>query len=86
MWVNRHTDLHALAADAVHGLARRGIVREAFVARLLREHLPAHPGYYGELVWIFMMLELWLRRPATALPAVAAEAVPRAAHLAVVRS
>jgi len=86
VWVNRHTDLHALASDAVHGLARRGVVREAFVGRLMREHLPAHPGYYGELVWIFMMLELWLRRPATALPAVAAEAVPRAAHLAVVRS
>jgi len=86
VWVNRHADLHALAADAVHGLARRGVVREAFVARLLREHLPRHPGYYGELVWIFMMLELWLRRPGTALPAVAADAVPRAAHFAMERS
>ena len=23
--------------------------------------LAAHPGYYGELVWILAMLEFWLR-------------------------
>ena len=27
-------------------------------------HLPAHPGYYGEMVWISMMLEQWLRQHA----------------------
>jgi asparagine synthase (glutamine-hydrolysing) len=26
----------------------------------LTKHLPEHPGYYGEMVWIMMMLEQWL--------------------------
>ncbi len=36
-------------------------MRPAFIDALLKEHLPAHPGYYGEMVWILMMLEQWLR-------------------------
>jgi asparagine synthase (glutamine-hydrolysing) len=37
-------------------------VREAFVRALLDERLGEHPGYYGEMVWILMMLEQWLRQ------------------------
>ena len=33
---------------------------------LLRERLPEHPGYFGEMVWILMMLEQWLRAKAPA--------------------
>jgi asparagine synthase (glutamine-hydrolysing) len=32
--------------------------------RVLTELMPQHPGYYGEMVWIVMMLEQWLRRHA----------------------
>ena len=35
---------------------------EAAVQMCIRDsHLPAHPGYYGEMVWILMMLEQWLQ-------------------------
>ena len=61
VWANRHPALQALAADSVRSFAQRGVVRPEFVRRLLDELLPAHPGYYGELVWILMMLEQWLR-------------------------
>jgi asparagine synthase (glutamine-hydrolysing) len=37
------------------------VVRPAFVRDLVSTHLPAHPGYYGEMVWILMMLEQWLQ-------------------------
>jgi asparagine synthase (glutamine-hydrolysing) len=60
-WVVSHPALHALAVDSLHGLAERGIVRREFIARLLKEYLPAYPGFYGELVWIMTMLEQWLR-------------------------
>jgi asparagine synthase (glutamine-hydrolysing) len=36
-------------------------VRASFIDRLLRELLPGHPGYYGEMIWILMMMEQWLR-------------------------
>ncbi len=61
VWACRHAALRKLAADALGGLAGRGIVRPRFIDELLTTHLPAHPGYYGEMVWILMVLELWLR-------------------------
>ena len=50
-----------MATDSLQSLATRGIVRPDFIDALLTQHLPAHPGYYGEMVWILMMLEQWLR-------------------------
>ena len=62
VWACEHAGLRSLAGDTLARLKLRGIVRPAFVDRLLSELLPAHPGYYGELVWILVMLELWLDR------------------------
>jgi asparagine synthase (glutamine-hydrolysing) len=61
VWANAHTGLRALATDSLKGLAERGLVREDFIKSLLIHKLPEHPGYYGEMVWILMMLEQWLR-------------------------
>ena len=64
-WAVDHEPLNKLATNALRGLAERNIVRHEFIDSLLREHLPAHPGFYGELVWIMTMLELWMQaRPA----------------------
>jgi asparagine synthase (glutamine-hydrolysing) len=64
VWATRHAALQALATDSVRGFGTRGVVRPEFVDRLLGECLPAHPGYYGEMVWVLMMLEQWLRHHA----------------------
>jgi asparagine synthase (glutamine-hydrolysing) len=64
VWAVRHPDLGKLAGDSLHRLAERGVVRADFIDQLLKTHLPAHPGYYGEMVWILMMLEQWLRAKA----------------------
>jgi asparagine synthase (glutamine-hydrolysing) len=61
VWATRHAGLRAFATDSLHSLAGRGIVRSDFVRRLLDEQLASHPGYYGEMVWILMMLEQWLQ-------------------------
>jgi len=61
VWATRNPALKELAEDSLHSLARRGIVRADFIDTLLTEHLPAHPGYYGEMVWILTMLEQWLQ-------------------------
>ncbi len=62
VWATRHQKLRDLAMDSLASLGTRGIVRPDFIKRLAEDLLPAHPGYYGELVWILMMLEQWLRR------------------------
>ncbi len=61
VWANRHEALKAMAGDSLRSFGTRGVVQPAFVKRVLDELLPQHPGYYGEMVWILMMFEQWLR-------------------------
>ena len=60
VWANTDFGLKALASDSLRSLANRGVVRADFVETLLTKRLPEHPGYFGEMVWILMMLEQWL--------------------------
>lgn len=64
VWATRHAALRGMATDALHSLSRRGIVRPEFVKTLVGDLLNQHPGYYGEMVWILMMLEQWLQQHA----------------------
>ena len=64
VWALKHPQLARLADDALGSFGTRGVVQPAFMHKLRTELLPAHPGYYGELVWIVAMLELWLRQRA----------------------
>lgn len=60
-WMLKHDALGKLAREALMSLDARGILRPGFVRTLLEQQLPNHPGYYGEMVWILMMLEFWLQ-------------------------
>jgi asparagine synthase (glutamine-hydrolysing) len=62
VWATQHAGLKALAVDSLMALRGRGIVRPEFLTTLVEKRLPEHPGYYGEMVWILMMLEHWLRK------------------------
>ena len=64
VWALRNAPLMQLAAGSLGSLSTRGIVRPDFIRQLLEVHLPTHPGYYGEMVWILMMLEQWMQRHA----------------------
>ena len=61
VWAMRHAPLKALAVESLRSLGQRGIVRPEFIKTLVDQRLPEHPGYYGEMVWILMMLEQWLQ-------------------------
>ena len=65
-WALRHAALNELASDSLALLERRDMLRKGFRDELMRELLPAHPSYYGELVWILMMLAHWLEAHAGA--------------------
>ena len=60
-WTLRHAALRDLAHESLTSVASRGIVRPSFARELLTKRLPEAPGYYGEMVWILIMLEQWLR-------------------------
>ena len=61
VWLTTHVGLQELAFDSLSTLGKRGYVRKGFVDALRTEHLPLHPTYYGEMVWILVMFEQWLR-------------------------
>lgn len=61
VWTMSHPALKAIALDSLSSLRARGLVRASFLDRLEGNLLPRVPGYYGELVWILMMLEQWHR-------------------------
>ena len=61
VWTTQNEALKKIASDSVRGLVDRGILRAEFVDALLNKHLYEHPGYFGEMIWISMMLEQWLR-------------------------
>ena len=61
VWTLQHPGLHALAEESVQSLVARDVVRADFAQALFGRLLAEVPGYYGEMVWILMMLEQWLR-------------------------
>lgn len=63
-WVLRDTALQTFARNSAASLVGRGLVQQRFVDELFARELPAHPGFYGEAVWILMLLAQWLDRHA----------------------
>jgi asparagine synthase (glutamine-hydrolysing) len=61
VWLMRHKGLMGLARESLEQLGARNIVQPLFIKDLFEKHLSQHPGYYGEMVWILMMLEQWLK-------------------------
>jgi asparagine synthase (glutamine-hydrolysing) len=60
VWMAEDPGLQELAADNLARMRRRGYVRPEFVDELLTLHREHHAGYYGEFIWVLIMLELWL--------------------------
>lgn len=59
LWMREDRRLQDLAYDSLRDLGDRGVVRRDFIDRLIALHRDGHAPYYGELVWVLMMLEQW---------------------------
>jgi asparagine synthase (glutamine-hydrolysing) len=46
--------------DNLSRMKRRHYVRAGFIDEIVDLHREQHAGYYGEFIWVLMMLELWL--------------------------
>lgn len=66
VWLIRHRRLLDFASNSLTRLGSRGIVRASFIDTLISRRLPEHPAFYGEMIWIMMMLEEWLSARADA--------------------
>ncbi len=65
-WLRDYQPLQQIAYGSLEQLGDRGIIRKEFTRELINIHRAGHAGYYGTMVWVLMMLELWLARHAHA--------------------
>ncbi|MCB1766354.1 MAG: asparagine synthase [Candidatus Competibacteraceae bacterium] len=61
VWTRSDPRLLAITDDALDSLKQRDWFQPAFLDQARQMHREVHAAYYGELVWILTMLELWLR-------------------------
>jgi asparagine synthase (glutamine-hydrolysing) len=60
VWMQSYDPLRELVYDSLANLKKRALLRPDYIDRLLRLHREEHAAYYGEFIWILVMLELWL--------------------------
>lgn len=61
MWLKDHQPLKELAYDSINSLKKRSYFKSEFLDHTIKMHQSIHAAYYGELIWILMMLELWFQ-------------------------
>jgi asparagine synthase (glutamine-hydrolysing) len=60
VWMATHPGLKELAGDSLASLRRRALLRADYIDELQRRHREEHAHYYGEFIWVLVMLEQWL--------------------------
>ena len=58
--MQHHKPLSEIAYDNLTSLKEHHIVRSEFIERLIKLHRAEHAAYYGEMVWVLTVLQLWL--------------------------
>ena len=61
IWLKDYQPLKELAYDSLHDLKKRPYFRAEFIDNAIEMHQGTHASYYGELIWVLMMLEQWLQ-------------------------
>lgn len=60
-WMKTDPALRSFTYDSIEALKGRHIFTREFLDTVVEEHRTGHDAYYGELVWILMVLELWMQ-------------------------
>ncbi|MBV1913953.1 MAG: asparagine synthase C-terminal domain-containing protein [Pseudomonadales bacterium] len=61
VWMRDYAPLKEMAYDALSDLRKRNYLNDDYLDQLVKLHQHDHAAYYGEFIWVFMMLELWLQ-------------------------
>ncbi|MFO1320402.1 MAG: asparagine synthase-related protein [Burkholderiales bacterium] len=60
-WVVSDPTLRRFALDSMQSLVDRRFIRREFLDEVVSDRLSEHAGFFGEAIWILLMLEQWLR-------------------------
>jgi asparagine synthase (glutamine-hydrolysing) len=61
VWMAEDARLRELGHGSLADLKRRRLIRDGFLEELVTRHGSEHAAYYGELIWVLVMLEQWLQ-------------------------
>ena len=62
VWMKQRPDLQQIALNALQQFKQRNLLQPEFIEQAIATYKNGHSGYYGELVWIIVVLELWLEQ------------------------
>lgn len=60
VWMQTHAPLRDMAYECLLKIKQRPYFRPEFIDHLITLHKDGHAAYYGELIWILTVLEIWL--------------------------
>ncbi|GAC18554.1 asparagine synthetase B family protein [Paraglaciecola arctica] len=61
VWMKENQQLKDITLKCLQQFKARNIVNHSLIDNALAAHQSVHAGYYGELIWIMVILELWLQ-------------------------
>ena len=61
VWREDYPPVKELAYDSINSLKKRPYFKKEFLDHTVQMHQSIPAGYYGELIWVLMMLELWFQ-------------------------
>jgi asparagine synthase (glutamine-hydrolysing) len=61
VWMKTWPPLQDIACGSLNDLKKREYINPEYIDRLIGQHQSEHAAYYGEMIWVLMMLEQWLQ-------------------------
>jgi len=61
VWMKTYKPLQDISYDSLNSLKKRNIISHTYINQLIDKHQHDHAAYYGEFIWVLMMLELWFQ-------------------------
>jgi len=62
VWMQNHKPLQELAYNSLLELKKTHIFNNGFLDHAIELHRKGHAAYYGELIWILTVLQLWMEK------------------------
>lgn len=60
VWSNEYAPLGDMVGDSLTSFKQRGWIQPGYLDHMLDMSRGQHASYYGEMIWVVMMLEQWL--------------------------
>ena len=62
VWLQQNEQLKAITLNNLQAFKKRNIVNDSLIEQVIAAHQQQHSNYYGELIWLLVVLELWLQQ------------------------